>query len=127
MNHGAAFVKIVEEARKGVRECSVSELKARLEQGPVLLIDVREQSEYAAGHLPGAKHIGKGVIERDIEAAVPDPTSEILLYCGGGYRSVLAAVNLQKMGYSKVISVDGGFRGWQDAGFPLEGRPSGAG
>ncbi|MEM1061504.1 MAG: rhodanese-like domain-containing protein, partial [Planctomycetota bacterium] len=85
------------------------------------LLDVREQSEFAAGRIPGARHLGKGVIERDIEAAVPDVDAEIVLYCGGGYRSALAAESLQKMGYTRVISMDGGFRGWKEAGLPIEG------
>ena len=84
--------------------------------------DVRscEESEFAAGHLPGAKSLGKGIIERDIEALVPDPDTELVLYCGGGFRSALAADNLQKMGYTNVISMDGGFRGWKEAGLPVE-------
>ena len=85
-----------------------------------LLFDVREESEYAAGHLPGARSLGKGVIERDIEMLVPDPDQEVVLYCGGGYRSVLAADSLQKMGYGSVISMDGGFRGWKEAKYPIE-------
>ena len=85
-----------------------------------LLFDVREESEFAAGHLPGAKSLGKGIIERDIEALVPDPDTELVLYCGGGFRSALAADNLQKMGYTNVISLDGGYRDWKEAGLPIE-------
>jgi rhodanese-related sulfurtransferase len=85
-----------------------------------VLLDVREESEYAADHLPGAVHLGKGIIERDIEVKYPDPESPLVLYCGGGFRSALAADNLQKMGYTNVISMDGGIRGWRDRGFPLE-------
>ena len=121
MKHGPGFVKIVDEARRQVRECTVSDVKARLDKGErMFLIDVREESEVAGGRIPTARHIGKGVIERDIEAAVPDQATEIVLYCGGGYRSALAALNLQKMGYTNVISMDGGMRGWKDAGFPVE-------
>jgi rhodanese-related sulfurtransferase len=119
--HTPGFEKICNDARTRIRECTVADVKARLDRGDrFLLVDVREDSEWAAGHLPGAVHIGKGVIERDIEVKVPDPTTEMVLYCGGGYRSALAADNLQKMGYSNVISMDGGYRGWKEAGLPLE-------
>jgi rhodanese-related sulfurtransferase len=84
-----------------------------------LLIDVREESEYAADHLPGAVHLGKGIIERDVEARVPDQDTPMVLYCGGGFRSALAADNLQKMGYTQVLSMDGGTRGWREKGFAL--------
>lgn len=120
--HAPRFLQVVNEARQKVRECVVDDVKKRLDAGETFhLVDVREESEYAAGHLPGAMHIGKGVIERDIEKLIPDPHAEIVLYCGGGYRSALAAENLQRMGYDNVISVDGGFRGWKEAGYPLEG------
>src|SRR5690242_21104362 len=110
--HSPRFLKIVDEARARVQETTVDDIKARLDRGEKFtLIDVREESEYAKDHLPGAIHLGKGVIERDIEAAVPDPKTELVLYCGGGYRSALAADNLQKMGYTNVISMDGGVRG----------------
>lgn len=120
--HAERFLQIVTEARKTIRECVVADVKHKMERGETFhLVDVREESEYAAGHLPGAVHIGKGVIERDIEKKIPDPHAEIVLYCGGGYRSALAAENLHRMGYDNVISMDGGFRGWKEAGYPLEG------
>lgn len=119
--HSPRFQKIVEDAKTRVRECTVEDVHRRLDGGqPVTLVDVREESEYAAGHLPGAVHLGKGIIERDVEAAFPDPSAELVLYCGGGFRSALAADNLQKMGYTNVISMDGGWRGWTDAGYPTE-------
>jgi rhodanese-related sulfurtransferase len=119
--HAPRFLRIVNEARQNVRECVVNDVKQRLDAGETFhLVDVREESEFASGHLPGAMHIGKGVIERDIEKLIPDPHAQIVLYCGGGYRSALAADNLRRMGYDNVISMDGGYRGWKDAGFPLE-------
>ena len=109
------------DARKRVRETSVDEVKRRLDRGEKLtIIDVREESEYAQDHLPGAVHIGKGVLERDIEKAFPDTAQELVLYCGGGYRSALAADNLQRMGYTNVLSMDGGMRAWREKKFPLE-------
>jgi rhodanese-related sulfurtransferase len=120
-NHAPRFLKIVDEARSRVRETNVDEVKKRIDNGERFeLIDVREESEYAADHLPGAVHLGKGIIERDVEARYPDPQTELLLYCGGGFRSALAADNLQKMGYTNVISVDGGIRDWRKRGYPLE-------
>jgi rhodanese-related sulfurtransferase len=119
--HTPRFLAIVDDARKHIAECTVPDVKARLDRGDqFLLVDVREESEFAAGRIPGAVHIGKGVIERDIEVKVPDTETEMVLYCGGGYRSALAADNLRKMGYTKVISMDGGFRGWKEAGYPVE-------
>lgn len=119
--HTPRFLKIVEEAKQHVRECNVQDVKARLDRGEKFhLIDVREESEFAKGHLPGAKHLGKGVIERDIEMAIPDVDAPLVLYCGGGYRSALAAKNIQQMGYTNVISMDGGWRGWTEAGYPTE-------
>ncbi len=121
MKHAPKFLALVEEIRGRIRETDVKAVRARQEKGEkFLLVDVREESEWAKGHLPGATHLGKGIIERDIEAAVPEFGREIVLYCGGGYRSALAADNLQKMGYSHVLSMDGGFRGWTEAGFPVE-------
>lgn len=118
--HAPRFLQIVESIRGNIRECAVSDVHERLVRGEkFLLLDVREESEFAAGHLPRAQWLGKGIIERDIETVVPDPTTELVLYCGGGYRSALAADNLQKMGYTNVISMDGGFRGWKDAGFEV--------
>jgi len=120
-HHSPRFLNIVNDAKSRIRECTVADAKARLDAGkPFELIDVREESEYARGHLPGARHLGKGVIERDIEAAVPDPATPIIVYCGGGFRSALAADALQKMGYTNVISMDGGWRGWNDQGYPTE-------
>jgi rhodanese-related sulfurtransferase len=118
--HSARFLRIVDEARKRIRETTVDDVKARLDRGDnFLLVDVREESEYAKDHLPKAIHLGKGIIERDIEERVPDPATPLVLYCGGGYRSALAADNLQKMGYTNVLSMDGGIRGWREKNFPL--------
>ncbi len=119
--HAPRFLKLVAEAKSRIRETTAAAVNDRLVSGKTPnLIDVREESEYARDHLPGAIHIGKGVIERDIEQAVPDSNARIVLYCGGGYRSALAADNLQKMGYANVISMDGGIRGWREAGYPIE-------
>ncbi|WP_428939068.1 rhodanese-like domain-containing protein [Fontivita pretiosa] len=119
--HSPRFLAIVNDARSRIRELKVEDVRRKLDAGQTFhLIDVREESEWAAGHLPGAQHIGKGVIERDIETKIPDTSAEIVLYCGGGFRSALAADNLQKMGYTNVYSMDGGFRGWKDAGLPIE-------
>ena len=118
--HPPRFLKIVEDAKTRVRETNVSEVKARMDRRETfLLVDVREESEFAKDHLPGAIHLGKGIIERDIEARVPALNTEMVLYCGGGFRSALAADNLQKMGYTKVISMDGGIRDWREKGYPL--------
>jgi len=119
--HAPRFLKLVEETKRNVRETDVDQVRRRLERGDSFhLVDVREESEWAQGHLPAARHLGKGVIERDIEQAIPDPGAEIVLYCGGGFRSALAAENLQRMGYTNVISMDGGFRAWHEAGLPVE-------
>jgi rhodanese-related sulfurtransferase len=119
-HHSPRFLKIVDDARSRVRELTAADVKARLDRGDkFLLIDVREESEWAKDHLPGAIHLGKGILERDVEARVPDTAAEMVLYCGGGYRSALAADNLQKMGYTNVWSMDGGYRDWKDKGFPL--------
>jgi len=118
--HSARFLRIVEDAKARVREVSIDDVKARLDRGDkFVLVDVREESEYAKDHLPGAIHLGKGVIERDIEERVPELNTPVVLYCGGGYRSALAADNLQKMGYSYVLSMNGGIRGWREKHFPL--------
>jgi rhodanese-related sulfurtransferase len=118
MKHAPGFLALVNEARGQIRECTVADVKARLDRDePLQLIDVREDSEWAAGRIPGARHIGRGVLERDVEALIPDPDTDIVLYCGGGYRSALAALNLQKMGYRRVVSMDGGIRGWREAGY----------
>jgi rhodanese-related sulfurtransferase len=121
--HSARFLQIVEDARTRVREVTVDDVKARLDRGDkFLLVDVREESEYAKDHLPGAIHLGKGIIERDIEERVPQLDAPLILYCGGGYRSALAADNLQKMGYTNVLSMDGGIRGWREKHFPLTSK-----
>ena len=118
--HSARFLRIVDEARKNIRELTVDEVKKKLDQAEkFILVDVREDSEWAQEHLPGAIHVGKGVIERDIEQRVPDVASPIVLYCGGGFRSALAADNLRKMGYENVWSMDGGIRDWRQKGYPL--------
>ena len=119
--HSPGFLKIATEAKSRVSECTVADVAKRRAAGEsFVLVDVREESEYAAGHAAGALHIGKGVIERDIETAVPDPNTPVVLYCGGGYRSALAADTLQRMGYTNVISMDGGFTAWSAAGQAVE-------
>ena len=118
--HSVRFLRIVEDARKRIREVDIDQVKAMLDRKDrFLLVDVREESEYAKDHLPGAIHLGKGIIERDIEDRAPELNTPLVLYCGGGYRSALAADNLQKMGYTGVLSMDGGIRGWREKGFPL--------
>jgi rhodanese-related sulfurtransferase len=120
MTHSPRFLQLVADAKTRVRETTTDEVKARLDRGEkFLLVDVREESEWARDHLPGAVHAGKGVIERDIEEHAPDPATPMVLYCGGGFRSALAADNLQKMGYTDVISMDGGIRDWRQKGYPL--------
>ena len=120
-SHTPGFLKIVAEAKSRVRECTLADVQARRAAGETfLLIDVREEGEYAAGHIPGSLHLGKGVIERDIETKIPDTSTPMVLYCGGGFRSALAADNLQKMGYTQVISMDGGMRAWRERQFPEE-------
>jgi len=119
--HSPRFVKLVEEVKTRIREVGIADVQARLERGETFhLVDVREESEWAKGHLPQAIHLGKGVIERDIEKQIADMGAEIVLYCGGGSRSALAADNLRQMGYTNVSSMDGGFRGWREAGLPIE-------
>jgi rhodanese-related sulfurtransferase len=118
--HPPRFLKLVQDAKRGVKELTVDDVKAKLDRGEKFhLVDVREESEYARDHLPGAAHLGKGIIERDIEASIPDTGAEIVLYCGGGFRSALAAENLQKMGYTNVWSMDGGIRDWRDKKYAL--------
>jgi len=120
VQHPPRFLKIVEDAKTRVRETNVDETKARMDRGDkFVLVDVREESEFQKDHLPGAVHLGKGVIERDIEQKVPDLNTPLVLYRGGGSRSALAADNLQKMGYTNVISMDGGVRGWREKGYPM--------
>jgi rhodanese-related sulfurtransferase len=118
--HPPRFLKIVDDAKTRVSESNVDEVKKKMDRGEkFVLVDVREESEFSKDHLPNAIHLGKGIIERDIEARVPDLDAEIVLYCGGGFRSALAADNLQKMGYKNVISMDGGIRDWREKGYPL--------
>ena len=118
--HTPRFLDIVNDARKRVKEVTIEDVKAMMNNiEKFLLIDVREKSEYAKDHLPGAIHMGKGVIERDIEARVPDTATKLVLYCGGGFRSALAADNLQRMGYTNVISMDGGVRDWRAKNYPM--------
>ena len=118
--HSPRFLQIVNDARKRIQEVTIDDVKGKLDQGEkFLLVDVREESEYAKDHLPGAIHLGKGIIERDVEERVPDLHTPMVLYCGGGFRSALAADNLQKMGYTQALSMDGGVRGWREKGFPM--------
>ena len=121
MRHSPGFLRLVDDAKSRIKEADFREIKRRLDaREKVTLIDVREDSEWACGHLPGAVHLGKGIIERDIEQAFPDKQASLVLYCGGGFRSALVADNLQKMGYTNVISMDGGWRNWTEAGYPVE-------
>jgi rhodanese-related sulfurtransferase len=118
-DHPEGFLKLVKEAKTRIKEEDFRDIKKKLDAGePMIIIDTREDNEWARGHIPNAVHLGKGVIERDIEKAIPDKDATLVLYCGGGYRSALAADNLQKMGYRNVISMDGGWRSWTEAGFP---------
>lgn len=119
MIHSSEFLEIVNDARGRITECDVAEARERIANGAVL-IDVREDNEYEAGHAAGAKHMGRGIIERDIVQTYPDKDTEIVLYCGGGYRSALSADMLQKMGYTNVISMDGGWAAWKDSGAAVE-------
>ncbi len=120
VHHSPGFLKVVDMARKQIRELTVDQVKAKLDKkDPFQLIDVREESEWAKDHVKGAKHLSKGIIERDIEKEIPDTGAEIILYCGGGFRSALAAENLQKMGYTNVYSMDGGIRTWREKNYPL--------
>lgn len=119
-HHSPRFLAIVGEAKSRIRETTVDDIKGRLDRGDrFVLIDTREESEFAKDHLPGAIHLGKGVLERDIESKVPDTAAPLVLYCGGGFRSALAAENLQRMGYTDVLSMDGGIREWREKGYPL--------
>jgi rhodanese-related sulfurtransferase len=120
MQHTPRFLKIVNDAKSRVKETTVDEVKEKLDNREnFLLVDVREESEFAKDHLPGAIHLGKGVIERDIETRVPDVKTPMILYCGGGFRSAMAADNLQKMGYTNVLSMDGGVREWREKNYPM--------
>ena len=119
--HSQRFLKLVEQVKRHVREVTVDDVKGKLDRGEKFhLVDVREESEWAKDHLPRAIHLGKGIIERDVEQKIPDTGAEIVLYCGGGFRSALAADNLRKMGYTNVWSMDGGIRGWREKGYPLK-------
>ena len=112
--HSLAFLELVQDAKSRVKEISVDELKKRLAENPgLILLDVREDHEWQKGHLPNAQHLGKGIIERDIEKIIPDKSQEIVLYCGGGFRSCLACDSIQKMGYSNVSSMKEGYKGWK--------------
>ena len=120
MKHNEGFLKLVGEAKKNIKECTIDDVWQRQQRGErFVLVDVREDSEWERGHAEGAIHLSRGVLERDIEKAIPDKDAEIVLYCGGGFRSALAAENLGKMGYKHVTSMDGGFRGWLEAGMPV--------
>ena len=120
MDHAQGFLNLVNDAKQRIKQETFRETKKRLDNGEKLvLVDTREDAEWARGHIPGAIHLGRGIIERDIEKTIPDKGTPIVLYCGGGFRSALAADNLQRMGYRNVISMDGGWRGWTEAGFPV--------
>jgi len=120
MQHTPRFLEIVEDAKSRIKETTVDEVKERLDNGdPFTLVDVREENEFARDHLPGAIHLGKGVIERDIETRLPELNTPLVLYCGGGFRSALAADNVQKMGYTNVVSMDGGVRQWREKKYPM--------
>jgi rhodanese-related sulfurtransferase len=121
MKHSPGFLKLVNDAKSRIPEIDIETYRKMRESGePHMLVDVREESEYAAGHVAGAVHMSKGLIERDIEIKAPDPTAKVVLYCGGGFRSALAADNLKKMGYTRAISLDGGWRALKESGLPLE-------
>jgi rhodanese-related sulfurtransferase len=121
MAHLPKFLALVNDAKKRVKETNVADVKRRMDAGEQFtIVDVREESEWANGHLPGAIYLGKGIIERDIEQRVPGTNSKLILYCGGGFRSALVADNLQKMGYTNVESMDGGWKGWVAAGYPTQ-------
>jgi rhodanese-related sulfurtransferase len=121
MGHAPRFLGLVNDAKKRIKETNVADVKRRMDAGEkFVLVDVREESEWAQGHLPGAIHLGKGVIERDVEHRVADTGAKMICYCGGGFRSALVADNLQKMGYTNVESMDGGWKGWLAAGYPTQ-------
>jgi rhodanese-related sulfurtransferase len=121
MKHSPGFLKVVADAKSAIKECTIQDVQKRIERGDAFhFVDVREDNEFAADHAAGASHIGRGILERDIESLIPDKGAEIVLYCGGGFRSALAAESLQKMGYRNVISMDGGMRAWREAGYPVE-------
>jgi rhodanese-related sulfurtransferase len=124
MKHNPGFLKLVEDVKRRVSECTVADVKAKLDRGESFhFLDVREDHEFAKDRASGARHLGRGVLERDIETLIPDKDAPIVLYCGGGFRSALAADSLQRMGYRNVVSMDGGIRAWREAGYPLETGP----
>ena len=126
MKHNPGFLNLVERAKRVIRECTVADVKAKLDRRESFhFLDVREDGEFAKDSAPGARHIGRGVLERDVESLIPDKQAEIVLYCGGGYRSALAAESLAQMGYRNVFSMAGGIRAWREAGYPTE--PGGEG
>ena len=121
MKHNPGFLKLVEDAKRRVTECTIADVKARLDRGETFhFIDVREDHEFAKDHAKGARHVGRGILERDIETLIPDKEADIVVYCGGGYRSALSADSLRQMGYRRVSSMDGGIRAWREAGYPIE-------
>ncbi len=121
MKHNPGFLKLVEQAKRQIRESTIGDVKAKMDRSETFhLIDVREDLEFADDHVKGARHLGRGILERDIETEIPDKQAEIILYCGGGYRSALAADSLRQMEYVNVVSMDGGMRAWREAGYPIE-------
>ena len=121
MKHNPGFLALVEQAKRRIKECTVAGAKVKLDRGERFhVLDVREDHEFAKDHVRGARHLGRGILERDIETVIPDKQAEIILYCGGGYRSALAADSLRQMGYTNVLSMDGGIRAWREAGYPIE-------
>ncbi len=126
MQHNPGFLKLVDDVKRQIKECTVADVQARMTRGEQFyFIDVREDHEYQVDHAIGARHLGKGIIERDIETVIPDKHAPIVLYCGGGFRSALAADALQQMGYTDVLSMDGGIGAWREAGYPIESDKSG--
>ena len=120
MKHSPGFLALVDDARRRIKECTIQDVLARFERGERFqFVDVREDGEFAVDHAAGARHIGRGVLERDIETLIPQHDADIVLYCGGGFRSALAAESLAKMGYGNVVSMDGGIRAWREAGYPV--------
>ena len=126
MKHNPGFLKLVDQARARVKECTVADVQSRMARNEQFhFVDIREDHEFANDHAKGACHLGKGIIERDIETMIPEKQAAIVLYCGGGFRSVLAVDALQQMGYTNVVSMDGGIKAWKEAGYPLEaGQPA---
>jgi len=121
MKHSPGFLALVGDARRRIRECDIDDVRARLDRGERFhFVDVREDDEFAVDRIAGARHIGRGVLERDVETLIPGKDEPIVLYCGGGFRSALAADNLQRMGYTNVVSMDGGIRAWREANYPIE-------